>query len=131
VIQRRSACPSSPRWSLVTAGLEKIASRCATCSGPSARGEEYFSAGQKGSSAMPQQGNPVTSEQIVDWLAWYGQLRRRFEDIALWHERDISHSSGGARDPAGFDILTIICCTRPRSLSTSCSCIPTVRRNWR
>lgn len=56
--------------------------------------EEYFSAGQKGSSAMPHKRNPISSENIC------GQVRllrsyviAAMEDNALWHERDISHSS--------------------------------------
>ncbi len=56
--------------------------------------EEYFSAGQKGSSAMPHKRNPVLSEN----LSGLSRLLRGYavtalENIALWHERDISHSS--------------------------------------
>jgi len=56
--------------------------------------EEYFSPGQKGSSAMPHKRNPVLSENITG----LGRLVRStalpaMEDVALWHERDISHSS--------------------------------------
>ena len=56
--------------------------------------EEYFSLGQKGSSAMPHKRNPVLSEN----LSGLARLVRSYalaalEDIALWHERDISHSS--------------------------------------
>jgi adenylosuccinate lyase len=56
--------------------------------------EEYFSPGQKGSSAMPHKRNPVLSEN----LSGLARLMRSYalaalEDIALWHERDISHSS--------------------------------------
>jgi len=56
--------------------------------------EEYFSPGQKGSSAMPHKRNPVLSENI----SGLARLVRSYavaalEDIALWHERDISHSS--------------------------------------
>jgi adenylosuccinate lyase len=56
--------------------------------------EEFFSAGQKGSSAMPHKRNPITSEQISG-LARVVRANAQvaFEDIALWHERDISHSS--------------------------------------
>ena len=56
--------------------------------------EEYFSAGQKGSSAMPHKRNPVLSENLTG----LARLVRAYavpalEDVALWHERDISHSS--------------------------------------
>src|SRR5438034_2805852 len=56
--------------------------------------EEFFSEKQKGSSAMPHKRNPITSEQI----AGLSRILRSnalaaMEDVALWHERDISHSS--------------------------------------
>jgi adenylosuccinate lyase len=56
--------------------------------------EEYFSAGQKGSSAMPHKRNPVLSENLVGLARVVrGYVTPALEDVTLWHERDISHSS--------------------------------------
>jgi adenylosuccinate lyase len=55
---------------------------------------EPFAAGQKGSSAMPHKRNPIKSEQLAGQArVLRGYLSAGLEDIALWHERDISHSS--------------------------------------
>jgi adenylosuccinate lyase len=56
--------------------------------------QEFFSKGQKGSSAMPHKRNPITSEQISGLVrVLRGNGMAALENVALWHERDISHSS--------------------------------------
>ncbi len=56
--------------------------------------EEFFSEGQKGSSAMPHKRNPVLSENLVGLSRMVrAYVTPAMEDVALWHERDISHSS--------------------------------------
>lgn len=56
--------------------------------------EEHFNKGQKGSSAMPHKRNPIGSENITGLArVLRGHVQTAYEDVALWHERDISHSS--------------------------------------
>ncbi len=56
--------------------------------------EEFFSAGQKGSSSMPHKRNPVLSENVTGLARMVrAYVTPALEDVALWHERDISHSS--------------------------------------
>jgi len=80
---------------LVAATLEKIALEIRHLQRTEVReAEEPFAHGQKGSSAMPHKRNPVTCEQICGLARVVrGNIQPAFENIALWHERDISHSS--------------------------------------
>lgn len=80
---------------LVCATLEKIALEVRHLQRTEVReAEEPFAAGQKGSSAMPHKRNPIVCEQICGLARVVrSNLQAAFENIALWHERDISHSS--------------------------------------
>jgi len=80
---------------LVTALLEKIALEVRHLQRTEVReAEEPFSTGQKGSSAMPHKRNPIVCEQICGLARVVrANTQAAFENIALWHERDISHSS--------------------------------------
>jgi adenylosuccinate lyase len=80
---------------LAGAGLERLATEIRHLQRTEVREvEEPFRAGQKGSSAMPHKRNPIVSERICGiarLLRGYAQVG--VENVALWHERDISHSS--------------------------------------
>ena len=95
VIQRDRHAAFVAVLALVTALCEKIALEVRHLQRTEVReAEEYFSRGQKGSSAMPHKRNPVTCEQICGLARVVrANVQAAFEDVALWHERDISHSS--------------------------------------
>ncbi len=80
---------------LLTALCEKIALEVRHLQRTEVReAEEPFAPGQKGSSAMPHKRNPVTCEQICGLARVVrSNVQAAYENIALWHERDISHSS--------------------------------------
>lgn len=95
VISRDRHAHYASSLALVTATLDKIALEVRHLQRTEVReAEEPFAAGQKGSSAMPHKRNPVTCEQICGLARVVrSNVQAAFEDIALWHERDISHSS--------------------------------------
>jgi len=95
VIQRDRHANFVATLAIVTASLEKIALEVRHLQRTELReAEEYFSKGQKGSSAMPHKRNPVTCEQICGLARVVrANAQAAFENVALWHERDISHSS--------------------------------------
>jgi adenylosuccinate lyase len=80
---------------LAAAGLERLATEIRHLQRTEVREvQEPFRSGQKGSSAMPHKRNPIRSEQISGLArVLRGNAQAALEDVALWHERDISHSS--------------------------------------
>ena len=95
IIQRDRHAEFMTVLALIGATLEKIALEIRHLQRTEVlEAEEYFSKGQKGSSAMPHKRNPIVSERI-DGLARVlrSNAIAAMEDVALWHERDISHSS--------------------------------------
>ena len=95
VIQRDRHAHFVATLALVAALCEKIALEVRHLQRTEVReAQEYFARGQKGSSAMPHKRNPITCEQICGLARVVrANVQAAFEDIALWHERDISHSS--------------------------------------
>jgi adenylosuccinate lyase len=80
--------------SLAGAGLERFATEVRNLQRTEVREvEEPFGAGQKGSSAMPHKRNPILSERLCGLArVLRGYAQTGYENVALWHERDISHS---------------------------------------
>ncbi len=95
VIQRDRHAHYLSSLALIAATLEKIALEIRHLQRTEVREvEEPFGGEQRGSSAMPHKRNPVTSEQICGLARLVrSNLHAAFENVALWHERDISHSS--------------------------------------
>jgi len=95
VVQRDRHAHYISTVALVGASLEKMALEVRHLQRTEVReAQEYFSSKQKGSSAMPHKRNPVTSEQVSGLARILrSNALAAFENVALWHERDISHSS--------------------------------------
>ena len=95
VIQRDRHAQYMSALALIAAMLEKIAMEIRHLQRTEVReAEEFFGGEQRGSSAMPHKRNPVTCEQICGLARLVrSNMLAAYEDVALWHERDISHSS--------------------------------------
>lgn len=95
VIQRDRHAHYLSALALIAATLEKIALEIRHLQRTEVReAEEHFGSEQRGSSAMPHKRNPVTCEQICGLARLVrSNMMAAYENIALWHERDISHSS--------------------------------------
>lgn len=95
IVQRDRHAEFFTVLAIIASSLDKFAQEIRLLQRTEVReAEEYFSPGQKGSSAMPHKRNPILSENI----SGLARLVRSYsvaalEDVALWHERDISHSS--------------------------------------
>src|SRR5438552_488486 len=95
VIQRDRHASYLATLAVIACTLDKIATEIRHLQRTEVREvEEFFSEKQKGSSAMPHKRNPVTCEQISGLARVVrANAQAGFENVALWHERDISHSS--------------------------------------
>ncbi len=95
VLQRDRHAHYISTLAIITATLDKIATEVRHLQRSEVReAEEFFSEKQKGSSAMPHKRNPIASEQISGLARVVrANAQAAYENVALWHERDISHSS--------------------------------------
>jgi len=95
IVQRDRHAFFVATMAVVGASLEKIATEIRHLQRTEVlEAEEYFSKGQKGSSAMPHKRNPILTERICGMARLLrGYAVSAAENVALWHERDISHSS--------------------------------------
>jgi adenylosuccinate lyase len=95
IIQRDRYAEYFTTLALLGCSIEKIAVEIRHLQRTEVReAEEFFASGQKGSSAMPHKRNPVSSENLTGLArVLRGNALAAMENVALWHERDISHSS--------------------------------------
>lgn len=95
VIQRDRHAHFMTTLAIIGSSLDKMATEIRNLQRTDIReAEEYFAPGQKGSSAMPHKRNPITCEKVSGMARLLrGYAVAALEDVALWHERDISHSS--------------------------------------
>ena len=95
VIQRDRHAEFVTTLAIIAGTMEKIATEIRNLQRTDIReAEEFFKAGQKGSSAMPHKRNPINCERVSGMARLVrGNAVAALEDMTLWHERDISHSS--------------------------------------
>jgi adenylosuccinate lyase len=95
IVQRDRHASYASALALLAASIEKFATEIRHLQRTEVlEAEEYFSEGQKGSSAMPHKRNPIASENLCGLARVVrGNSFAAMENVALWHERDISHSS--------------------------------------
>lgn len=95
VIQRDRHAHFLTTLAIIGSSLDKMATEIRNLQRTDIReAEEFFAPGQKGSSAMPHKRNPITCEKVSGMARLLrGYAVAGLEDVALWHERDISHSS--------------------------------------
>lgn len=95
VIQRDRHAEFMSTLAIIASSLDKFATEIRNLQRTDIReAEEYFHPNQKGSSAMPHKRNPITCERVSGLARVVrGNALAALEDVALWHERDISHSS--------------------------------------
>ena len=95
IVQRDRHAELMAALAIVAASLEKVALEIRSLQRTEIlEAEEPFTEGQKGSSAMPHKRNPVSCEQVTGLARLVrSNAMAAFENVALWHERDISHSS--------------------------------------
>jgi adenylosuccinate lyase len=95
IIQRDRHAQFFSTLAIIGCSIEKMATEIRLLQHTEIREvEEFFSAGQKGSSAMPHKRNPISSENLSGLARLLrGNALAAMENVALWHERDISHSS--------------------------------------
>lgn len=95
VIQRDRHAEFMSTLAIIASSLDKFATEIRNLQRTDIReAEEYFHPNQKGSSAMPHKRNPITCERVSGLARVVrGNAVAALEDVALWHERDISHSS--------------------------------------
>lgn len=95
VIQRDRHAHYMTTLAIIGSSLDKMATEIRNLQRTDIReAEEYFAPGQKGSSAMPHKRNPITCEKVSGMARLLrGYAVAALEDVTLWHERDISHSS--------------------------------------